>query len=229
MGFGNNKNPSNKFGLGVVSSHEEGLPAEGVSPRGAVLAEGNLQTPYRFFLELRGVDVAYIVNVSRPSYTVQTQDAKLLNWTFSYPTSVVWDPVSFSIRELFEGYTFTSILGLFYGKLVDYGWDPPVELTKVSPILSEQNKTYGKDLAKSALKESLGPVKIKSLNDEGQIVETWTLHGAFITTVKPSGLSYEQDGLTNIDVSIKYDFATLEVVDAVGVFGSAARAEVQSL
>ena len=229
MGFGTNKSSFNKFGAGVVSSHEEGLPAEGVSPRGAVLAEGNLQTPYRFFLQIRGVDVAYIVNVGRPSYTVATQDAKLLNWNFSYPTGITWDPISFSIRELFEGYTFTSILGLFYGKLVDYGWDPPTELTRVSPVLNEQNKTYGKDLSKSVLKESLGEVKIKSLNDEGEAVETWTLHGAFITSVKPSNLSYEQDGLTNIDVTVKYDFATLEVADATGVFSAAARAEVQSL
>jgi hypothetical protein len=229
MGFGNNKSAFNKFGAGVVGSHERGLPAEGVSPRGAVLAEGNLQAPYRFFLEIRGVDVAYIVNVSRPSYTIQTQDAKLLNWSFSYPTNITWEPISFSIRELFEGYTFTSILGLFYGKLVDYGWDPPTELTKVSPVLNSQNKTYGKDLSKSVLKESLGPVKIKSLNDEGQVVETWELHGAFVTSVKPSRLSYSEDGLTNIDVGIKYDFATLEVADAVGVFSSAARAEVQSL
>ena len=180
-------------------------------------------------MELRGVDVAYIVNVARPSYTIQTQDAKLLNWNFSYPTNITWDPITFSIRELFDGYTFTSILGLFYGKLVDYGWDPPTELSRVSPILNEQNKRYGKDLSKSVLKESLGPVKIKSLDDEGQVVEIWTLHGAFITSVKPSNLSYEQDGTTSIDVSVKYDFATLEVKGATGVFGSAARAEVQSL
>ena len=38
MGFGNNKSSLNKFGVGVVGSHERGLPAEGVSPRGAVFS-----------------------------------------------------------------------------------------------------------------------------------------------------------------------------------------------
>lgn len=217
-----------KFGFGIVGSHENKLPTNGVAPRAAVFQEGNLQTSYRFLLNIRGVDVAYIVNTTRPSYTVQTQDAKLLNWTFSYPTNIVWDPINFSVRELFEGYTFTSILGLFYGKLVDYGWDPPNKLTEVSPVLGEQNLIFSKDLSKLSLRESLGPVIIKSINDGGETVEEWTLHGAFVTAVKPSNLSYEQESLTSVDVTLKYDFATLEVKDSTGVYTAAAALEAQS-
>jgi hypothetical protein len=87
-------------------------------------------------------------------------------------------------------------------------------------VLNDTNSKFAKDLSKSVLQESLGPVKIKSLDDEGNIVETWTLHGAFITSMKPSQLSYEQDSLTSIDVSIKYDFATLEVSDSVEKYGT---------
>jgi len=194
-----------KFGFGIVGSHEDKLPTNGVAPRAAVFQEGNLQTSYRFLLNIRGVDVAYIVNTTRPSYTVQTQDAKLLNWTFSYPTNIVWDPINFSVRELFEGYTFTSILGLFYGNLI-----------------------FSKDLSKLSLRESLGPVIIKSINDGGETVEEWTLHGAFVTAVKPSNLSYEQESLTSVDVTLKYDFATLEVKDSTGVYTAAAALEAQS-
>ena len=214
------RSPFTKFGSGVVGSHENSLLRDGVASRAAVLQEGNLQNSYRFFLELRGVNVAYIINVSRPSYTLQTQDAKLLNWTFSYPTNITWDPISFTIRELFDGYNYTSILGLFYKKLTDYSWDPPNQLSVNSTVLNDTNSKFAKDLSKSVLQESLGPVKIKSLDDEGNIVETWTLHGAFITSMKPSQLSYEQDSLTSIDVSIKYDFATLEVSDSVEKYGT---------
>ena len=219
------KSPFTKFGSGVVGSHENSLLKDGVAPRAAVLQEGNLQNSYRFFLELRGVNVAYIINVSRPSYTLQTQDAKLLNWTFSYPTTITWEPISFTIRELFDGYTFTSILGLFYKKLTDYSWDTPDDLSRESSVMGGTNSSYAKDLSKSVLQESLGPVKIKSLDDEGNIVETWTLHGAFITAVKPSQLSYEQDSLTSIDVSLKYDFATLEVTDAAGAYAASVAAQ----
>jgi ABC-type ATPase with predicted acetyltransferase domain len=74
-------------------------------------------------------------------------------------------------------------------------------------------------LAKLQLTEALGPVKIKSLNANGEIVETWELHGAYITSMKPSQLSYDQDSLTNISVAVKYDFATLAVADAAAASG----------
>ena len=160
-----------------------------------------MQSTYRFFLELRGIDVAYIINVTRPSYTVESQESRLLNWKFSTPTCVTWDPVTFTIREVFEGYNFTTVLGYFYNKLNDLAWDVPNDI----------NTAFYKDLGKLQLTEALGPVKIKSLNTEGEAIEIWQLHGAYITAVKPSQLNYEQDSLTNIDVTIKYDFATLEV------------------
>ena len=75
------------------------------------------------------------------------------------------------------------------------------------------------DLAKKSLVESLGPITIVSINEEGEKVETWTLHGAFITSVKPSQLTYEQEGLTNIDVTVKFDYATLDVVYGSQVYG----------
>ena len=61
------RSPFTKFGSGVVGSHENSLLRDGVASRAAVLQEGNLQNSYRFFLELRGVNVAYIVNAV--SYT----------------------------------------------------------------------------------------------------------------------------------------------------------------
>jgi len=199
-------------GLGITrygtlfGSEEQLLAADGGRPRALVAGEGPglLQATHRFYLELRGIDMAYIVDVSRPSYTVRTTDNKLLNWSFSTPTSITWDPVSFTIREIFGGYSFTTVMGYFYNKLTDLVWDPP----------NSVNTAFYKDLGKLQLTNALGPVKIKSLNADGGIVETWELHGAFITSVKPSQLSYNQDSLTDISVTVEYDFATLVVEDS---------------
>ena len=147
-----------------------------VADRGTLIGEGALQTSYRFILSVRGVDAAFITNVSRPSYTVATEDAKILNWSFSYPTSITWEPINFSIKEIFAGYTQQTILGLFYKKLTDYGWNTP---DFKNPFGFVDN-----DLSKNSLKVSLGEnMTIKSIDDEGNAVETWTLHGAFITSV----------------------------------------------
>jgi len=196
----------------LAPSHENKLPDnKSVVPRGILNGGGSLQSSYRFYLNISGIDVAYITNVSRPSYTIATEDSKLLNWTFSYPTSITWEPITFSVREVFEGYNFQTVLGMFYKKLTDYAYNTP-----------DFKNPFGfidNDLAKKSLVESLGPISIVSINEEGDKIETWTLHGAFITSVKPSQLTYEQEGLTNIDVTVKYDYATLEVANSSQIYG----------
>ena len=158
------------------------------------------QQSFRFFLAINDVPVAYIVNVLRPSYTIGTQEYKLLNYYFNHPTEIKWNPISFSIREVFSRDVDNSIAGLFIKKLREAAYDTPDEI----------DPNNFKDLAKSDLINSLGRVKIQMLNPEGEKYEEWTLHGAFINDVKFSQLDYSQDALTNVDVSLTYDWATLE-------------------
>ena len=202
----------NKFGA-LLGSKEELLPSDGGRPRALIHEQGVLQATHRFFLELRGIDVAYIVDVNRPSYSIQTQESRLLNWNFSIPTSITWEPVTFTIKEIYEGYNFTTVLGYFYNKLNDLVWDPPNDI----------NTEFIKDIGKLQLTEALGPVKIKSLNADGGVVELWELHGAYITALKPSQLSYYQDSLTNLSVTVKYDFATLEVAGSTSDYSTLER------
>ena len=195
------------------SSHEKNLSKDVIAPRALIYQGGAMQQSYRFVLNLRGVDVAFISNVSRPSYTVATEDAKLLNWTFSYPTGITWEPVSFSIKEIFEGYNLQTILGFFYKKLTDYAWNTPDFNQASLDVGAAVGLGFSKDLSKASLKESLGDISIESLDSEGNWVEKWTLRGAFITSVKPSQLSYEQDSLTTLEITVKSDYATLEVAN----------------
>ena len=54
------------------------------------------QQSYRFFLIVDGIHVAYISDVGRPSYSIATQEYKLLNYFFKYP------------KKTFQKYTFVS-------------------------------------------------------------------------------------------------------------------------
>lgn len=210
----NEKNNTNftKFGYGIRGSHEkEELK---VAQRALVYQGGPLQQSYRFLLNIRGVDAAFITNVSRPSYTINTEEAKLLNWSFSYPIGITWDAVTFSIKEVFEGYNLQTILGLFYKKLTDYSWNTPDFNEAKMEVGRRAGLGNARDLSKLSLKTSLGPITIQSLNSDGEWVEEWTLHGAYITSLKPSQLNYDQDSLTAIDVTVKYDYATLKVKDS---------------
>jgi hypothetical protein len=159
-----------------------------------------LQQAFRFYLKVDDLYAAYIVNVSRPEYTVSTQDYKLLNYYFNHPTEIKWNPISFTIREIFSKDSPNSVGKVLMNKLTRSAYDYPNDI----------NTNLLKDLSKSALIESLGSVTIQMLDPDGEIYEEWKLHGAFITSVKFSQLDYGSDALTDINVNLSYDWAELE-------------------
>ena len=63
--------------------------------------------------------------------------------------------------------------------------------------------------AKSA--SGLGTVIIRQIDAAGKDLETWTLWNSFLTEVKfGDNLEYGNDDLTELSVTIKYDWARLE-------------------
>ena len=44
----------------------------------------------------------------------------------------------------------------------------------------------------------------------GKTVETWTIYGAFITSLSTSKLDYSNDDLSEITIEISYDYAEFE-------------------
>lgn len=171
-------------------------------PRSAVVdgTRGALQQSYRFILMIEGFDAAYISNVSRPSYNINTRAFKLLNWTFNYPMELKWNTINFTLREIFDRDLFNTSVGVFMDKLGHMSWANPDEVNMFQP----------KDLDKRNLINGLGPVKIKMIDDEGVIYEEWDLVNAMVTDMKPSDMNYSSDELTGINITLTYDFARLQ-------------------
>jgi|3_EtaG_2_1085321.scaffolds.fasta_scaffold05742_3 hypothetical protein len=166
--------------------------------KGAV--QKDLQQGFRYLLRVRGLDVAYITSVKRPTYNIETEEHNLLNWTFNYPSGrVKWEPIQFTVVELFSRDISTSIGAILMKKVRDLGIDNPAEITP----------GFFKDMSKSSLIESMGNISIEMLDPDGDVYEEWKLTNAFITGVDFSDLKYNQDGLTNIAVSVSYDWAEL--------------------
>jgi len=161
--------------------------------------ETDAQQAFRFYLKVDDLHAAYIVNVTRPSYTIATKQYTLLNHKFNHPTEITWNSISFSIREIFTDHAPKTVGGVLMHKLRDLAYDPPSEI-------EEDNL---KNFNKSDLIKSLGNVSIEMLTPDGGVYEEWKLYGAFITRVTPSQLDYSSDALTNIDVEIIYDWAEL--------------------
>ena len=64
--------------------------------------------------------------------------------------------------------------------------------------------------SKSKSVGQLVSVIIEQLDAEGVATETWTLKNPFIRKISFSDLDYENDDLTTIDLSLRYDWATCQ-------------------
>ena len=65
-------------------------------------------------------------------------------------------------------------------------------------------------MSKAAAVTALGVVEIEQIDSNGDMLERWTLWNAFITGVSYGDLSYEDDSLTEVTLTLRYDWAKLE-------------------
>lgn len=169
---------------------------------------------YRFTVTIGNMDAGatyYIKSVSKPGIKISAKEHMYLGHKFHYPGLVTWDPNPISIKLIDPvnpdaSQNLASIIQAS-GYVVPY---TPAHVTTIS---------------KAGAVSSLGPVIIKQLNEShgpqglvgGVAVETWTLHNPFIESIKFGELDYSKEELTEIELSIRYDWATLETLNPLTV------------
>lgn len=167
---------------------------------------------YRFLVtigEMPNGAVYYVKSVTKPGIKITAKEHMYLGHKFHYPGLVTWDPNPISI------------------KLVDPV--SPDASQHLSAIIQASGYVIPSDpgqvttMSKNASVNALGAVVIKQINEShgiqglngGEAVETWTLHNAFIESVKFGDLDYSKEELTEIDLQVRYDWATLETRNGV--------------
>ena len=201
----------------------------------SLLSGKQAQQVYRFVLNIKGIDVALIQNVTSPKYKVQTTPYKMLEYTFHYPKTAEWEgPISFEVLQVIDQDLVTTTLGYFMSKLYDSAYyaspmgigtgdkDPllPDDFYQAKNAVSQffnngpntgyvRNATEGTvfDFSKQKLRAALGRVEIKMLDEDGAIYESFRLNGAFITSVKPTDLTYDGEKISTVKIDLSYDWA----------------------
>jgi len=135
----------------------------------------------------------YALSVTKPSLTINSTEHQLINHTFKFPTTGVWNDISISIID------YDTVGKSLYDSLAGIGFYPP--------DIDFKGKTDGISKALNATRA--GDVEIQQLDAAGDIIETWTLKGAFITSINFGELSYDSENFVKIDLTIKYDWAVL--------------------
>jgi hypothetical protein len=79
------------------------------------------------------------------------------------------------------------------------GYNPPRSNTDTLIAISKDNAV-----------QSLGNINIVQKNPSGTTIETWTLTNPIFTSIDFGGnLSYENEGLIELKLTVKYDWAQL--------------------
>tara|TARA_R100000664_G_scaffold2053_1_gene5259 strand:- start:13025 stop:13612 length:588 start_codon:yes stop_codon:yes gene_type:complete len=167
---------------------------------------------FRFTVEFQGIQspqggaiLWYAKTVSKPSFQINASEHKYLNHTFWYPGSVSWQDVALTLVDPVEPDMAATLSDI----VVQSGYSPPTDANSLTTMSK----------AKSA--GALGTVIITQIDSNGKPLETWTLWNAWMTEVKYGDLGYGEDDLTEMSVTLKYDWARVETVNgSVAVAGA---------
>jgi len=153
-----------------------------------------------------------ISKVTRPSFTISEATHAYLNHTFYFPGRLTWNDVSFTVIDAVN----PDSQGQLMGMLAASGYQLPRN------IASPAGKgTISKE-------SSIVNVEIEAIDSGGVAIDRWKLWNAWILSANLGEYDYTGDDLMSFDVTMKYDYATYNVI-GVGGLNDKERAQLNKL
>ena len=150
-----------------------------------------------------GVPAWVVKSAARPNVSV-SEGAKhnFLSHEFKFPGRVTWNDIDITLVDPID-----PVMSLPMFQIIEKaGYILPSTWTN-------DNEGWKKSLSKRKFAtDNLGNIQVKMIDSDGQAVETWTLYNAWVKTVDYSDLDYSSEELTEIKVTISYDWATIDHV-----------------
>ena len=145
---------------------------------------------HKWLLRLDNVPAWVVKVVKKPSFSVSEIEHNYINHKFYYPGRVEWETIDLTLVDPVEPDASATMMNA----LMASGWLPPEDPQLASHAISKEKAT-----------RALGTVRIQQIgNREGDVLEEWTLNNAWITKVDFGELSYDDDGMVEISVSVRY-------------------------
>ena len=144
--------------------------------------------------------------VSKPSFQMESTQHRFLNHEFKFPSIIKWQDINLAFIDAKE----PNVNDTLYKVLLQMGYVQP----------DSYDAGFRGGITKQSASSALGMVRIFQLDGgatevstigtpEGpNIVDEWQLKNAFIQQIKFGDLDYGQDDLVQIDMTLRYDYAT---------------------
>ena len=133
-------------------------------------------------------------SVKKPSFAVSSIPHQYVQHTFHYPGRLTWNPVDVTFVDPVVPDTSAILANI----VAESGYRIPVDPEEATISMS-----------KGSFVNNVGTPVIQQLDADGQVIETWTLYNAFVTSLDFGALDYSVDELVVISMTLQYDYATL--------------------
>ncbi len=156
---------------------------------------------FRYLLYFAGMPQFIAKSVSKPSFQVGSTQHSYLQHNFNFPGRVTWQDVSLTIVDAIQPDSTATL----YQIIKDAGYVLP-------PNVTNDELGGAKTITKAGMVAALGPtVQIDTIGASGsnEVLESWVLNNPQITSVNFDTLDYSSDELLNIQIGLKYDWASL--------------------
>ena len=160
---------------------------------------------YRWQVNLGGFgqEIAYVAKkVNKPEITVEEASHKYLNHTYYYPGRTTWNTVTMTLVDPLDVNSSERLGRLLY----ESGYQVPKDPNDVTTISKAGSNVLMGAVTIMQFKAGEGG----GANNTDDIVETWTLNNPFIKKVNFGSLDYSNEDLVDVELEIRYDFATYE-------------------
>ena len=140
----------------------------------------------RFIMEINGIDSYLVKTASRPSVSSEVVELDHINIKRKIKGKTTWEDITISL----------------YDPIVPSGAQQVMEWIRQSHEALTGRDGYAAFYKKDINFKMLGPV--------GDVVELWTLKGAFINSANFGDMDWSGNDPVSIEVTLSYDYAILE-------------------
>jgi hypothetical protein len=164
---------------------------------------------FRWLLYIAGMPQFIVKDVKKPSFTVASTPHDFINYKFHYPGRVEWQDIQVTIVDPVQPDSTASLVKI----LEAAGYVLPDEFTSQA----NEPRTISKQAFVDAMGGQIQLVQFGANTGAQQqnVLEKWTINNPFLTNVDFGSLNYSSDDLVNISMTIKYDWAYLELPERV--------------